>query len=259
MIPGIVAGAPAAAPGPAPGPWTPADITTDLWLDAADAATITESGGLVSQWSDKSGNARHATQANSAIQPTVQAEAQNGLDVIRYVIDDKLDFAAGFAQVAGQNIFLCGDTTSLGTSWRQFMDRSSSTTDNLAIYIGTTSANQRPSVYWNNGAKATWGTAVQRRALFRWSFNLELPSSASALTQIDAGTPVTQDFTASQLTEWRSIGNSVQELAMDIYELVMLPPGASPENVDRMHGYLAWKWGLEANLPIGHPYKDAPP
>ena len=27
--------------------WTPADITTALWLDAADASTITASGGLL--------------------------------------------------------------------------------------------------------------------------------------------------------------------------------------------------------------------
>ena len=27
----------------------------------------------------------------------------------------------------------------------------------------------------------------------------------------------------------------------------------------RVEGYLAWKWGLQANLPVGHPYKNAPP
>jgi hypothetical protein len=26
-----------------------------------------------------------------------------------------------------------------------------------------------------------------------------------------------------------------------------------------MEGYLAWKWGLQANLPVGHPYYSAPP
>ena len=31
-----------------------------LWLDASDSNTITESSGLVSQWSDKSGNNNHA-------------------------------------------------------------------------------------------------------------------------------------------------------------------------------------------------------
>jgi hypothetical protein len=33
------------------------------------------------------------------------------------------------------------------------------------------------------------------------------------------------------------------------------------DNTDRqkIEGYLAWKWGLQASLPIGHPYKSAAP
>ena len=27
----------------------------------------------------------------------------------------------------------------------------------------------------------------------------------------------------------------------------------------QMEGYLAWKWGLQANLPANHPFKNAPP
>jgi hypothetical protein len=49
--------------------WTPAQLTTALWLDAADASTITLNGATVSQWNDKSGNARNAVQATTAYQP----------------------------------------------------------------------------------------------------------------------------------------------------------------------------------------------
>lgn len=46
----------------------PGEIVTEtsrtllLWLDASDTSTITEVGGKVSAWNDKSGNGRHATQ-----------------------------------------------------------------------------------------------------------------------------------------------------------------------------------------------------
>jgi hypothetical protein len=40
-----------------------------MWLDAADASTIVLNGSTVSQWSDKSGNGRHAVQATAANQP----------------------------------------------------------------------------------------------------------------------------------------------------------------------------------------------
>jgi len=57
--------------------WTPASLggTLGLWLDASDASTITSSGGLVSQWNDKSGNSRHATQPTSGSQPTYTGTA----------------------------------------------------------------------------------------------------------------------------------------------------------------------------------------
>jgi len=33
---------------------------------------------------------------------------------------------------------------------------------------------------------------------------------------------------------------------------------AAPER-ERIEGYLAWKWGLQENLPADHPWKAAPP
>ena len=61
-------------------PWTPAALGSSLalWLDAADASTITLNGSTVSQWNDKSGNGRNATQATAANQPTYIANSING-------------------------------------------------------------------------------------------------------------------------------------------------------------------------------------
>jgi hypothetical protein len=56
--------------------WTPAQLTTSLWLDAADASTITLNGSTVSQWNDKSGNSRNAVQATTTYQP-LYAQYQN--------------------------------------------------------------------------------------------------------------------------------------------------------------------------------------
>jgi hypothetical protein len=63
-------------------PWTPTELTTALWFDAADQSTITESGGSVSQWNDKSGNARHISQATAGLQPAYQSNIQNGLPAV---------------------------------------------------------------------------------------------------------------------------------------------------------------------------------
>jgi hypothetical protein len=71
-----------------------------LWLDASDATTITEVGGSVSQWDDKSGNARNFTQAVAANQPTTGTRTKNGLNVI--------DFDGSNDRLAGGNILNVG-------------------------------------------------------------------------------------------------------------------------------------------------------
>ena len=64
---------------------SPADIAgLTLWLDASDTSTITESGGSVSQWDDKSGNGYHVAQATAARQPTTGTRTINSLNVIDF-------------------------------------------------------------------------------------------------------------------------------------------------------------------------------
>lgn len=55
-----------------------------LYLDAADASTITIAGGGVERWADKSTRENHATQPTLANRPTVEAASLNGLDTLRF-------------------------------------------------------------------------------------------------------------------------------------------------------------------------------
>ncbi len=67
--------------------WTPVSLGSSLglWLDASDATSITSSGGLVSQWNDKSGNARHAVQTSSSSQPTLNGAGISISDYSRFM------------------------------------------------------------------------------------------------------------------------------------------------------------------------------
>lgn len=53
-----------------------------FWVNADDAATITSSGTLVSQWNDISGNARHLTQSTDNNKFKTGTRTQNGLNVM---------------------------------------------------------------------------------------------------------------------------------------------------------------------------------
>lgn len=64
--------------------FSPLTLSPALWLDASDTATITSSGGLVSQWNDKSGNTRHVVQTTDAKKPTTGSATQNGLNALSF-------------------------------------------------------------------------------------------------------------------------------------------------------------------------------
>jgi len=72
--------------------FSPLDLSPVLWLDAADTSTITEVGGAVSQWDDKSGNGNDLTQAQAVYQPVTGTRTLNSLNV--------LDFASDYVEIA---------------------------------------------------------------------------------------------------------------------------------------------------------------
>lgn len=64
--------------------FVPSDlIDLGLWLKSDDVSTITESGGLVTDWNDKSGNNNHAT-ASGAGRPVTNASTINGKNALAF-------------------------------------------------------------------------------------------------------------------------------------------------------------------------------
>lgn len=88
-------------------PFVPTDIANlALWLDASDASTITQAGGLVSQWNDKSGNARNATQAIGANQPVTGTRTIGGLNAIDFDgLTDFMTLASALDRTNGYTFF----------------------------------------------------------------------------------------------------------------------------------------------------------
>ena len=108
------------------------------WLDAADSATLTVSASnRVSQWSDKSGNSLHFTQAAEARQPLRVTGALDGKPVLRFdgvtnrlvlgsstspqtvFIVTKVTLVAGNAGIWGLNQGDTGIRLNNSTSWYQ--------------------------------------------------------------------------------------------------------------------------------------------
>lgn len=76
-----------------------------LWLDAADSSSYTVATG-VSEWRDKSGNARNFVQATGNNQPAISTTTQNGKALFEFDgTNDRLVASGNFLQIANCTLF----------------------------------------------------------------------------------------------------------------------------------------------------------
>lgn len=235
--------------------WTPTAITTALWLDASDASTITIATG-VSQWNDKSGNGRNATQATGASQPLVISAAQNGLNVIRFDgSNDKLSYNGSFFVGTSYSVHTVVARRS-GKSNNYYMSGSDVVT-NTNLVIGWSADTYLYAQYGNDiSTSDTYSTPTAGI----WGMLL---NTASGRLLFKDGTQVASSGTTTTLSSYTgaNLGNF---LASDYYngdiaEVVVTTTALSTTDRQKMEGYLAWKWGLQASLPADHPYKNQRP
>lgn len=91
-----------------------------VWFDASDAASITASGGLVSQWNNKKTAATiHATESTGTLQPTTGTRTINSLNCLDFQNDRMVLASNPFAgAAAGTVVYVCAVDTD-PPSWAQ--------------------------------------------------------------------------------------------------------------------------------------------
>jgi hypothetical protein len=215
--------------------WTPAALgaALALWLDAADASTITLNGSTVSQWRDKSGNNRHASQATKANQPTYTPSGLNGKPVITFDgVDDFLSTTS----------FLLGQT---------------------AVSVARRSLTSEPVVEAQASLnRGFWGSAYPDFTTHtNYGVNGSALSAAAPNMAVGAASIVSQTGLLAGAASWRlGFGfPGYTPLNGFIAEIVTTDTLLSTTDRQLLEGYLAWKWGLEASLPAGHPFRNTPP
>jgi hypothetical protein len=258
------------------GAWTPADITTALWLDAADPSTLFDAtsggslvaaNGAIARWEDKSGNARHATQTTLANRPTRRIGVQNVLDIVRF---------------DGSNNFFNANLTLFANKAHVCV---------FAVVIESTSASRpifyasrndsadftRASLYSSTSVQATAGRRLDADTFRQTSGGTGTSGCNIVMADFNyAGNAISQRRNAttngSGNTFSSGVGNSQNSnsvahyigwdradySAHDFCEFIHVE---SPSSTTRelIEGYLAHKWGLTSLLPSGHPSKSVAP
>lgn len=251
--------------------WTP-DILSgnvSLWLDAFNSASITTVSGVVSQWADLSGNARHATQTTATMRPAVLPYDLNGKNVMQFAStsssNKKSLTTPEFMSSANPSVFLVAKSLSPATLAFFFSDAGPTITTWLYVsassgnFIGLVrdSASQIISASHNSPAGLSYfvGSYLLRppNCTTRHNGLSQTGSNGSynaSTVWTGTNTPPTLGWQAG--TGWYATVNIAELIVINDHTV-------ADANYEKIEGYLAWKWGLNGNLAAGHPYKNSAP
>jgi hypothetical protein len=252
--------------------WTPADLTgLALWLDASDASTLwadtnattaATNNGLVARWDDKSGNARHVTQPTGGTQPTLQtntiyfsgSKALIGSTMTTYGMNAMTQsrsmvvvYTSGTTDVA-----MCSNYNTAAPS---FGGHNSGLATHTVINVRAGSARTSTAAF--TPAAGTFigihGYNGSNKNIYAWRNGVE---STSYVNQNVTDTGGFDSGIAYRFGQW---GNLASHFTGSIREVVFAAQLLSVSDRQKLEGYLAHKWDLEANLPADHSYKSAAP
>jgi len=230
------------------GAWTPAKLSTELWLDASDSGTITESSGAVSQWADKSGNENNVSQANSSLQPLTNTNTLNSKNVIYFDGSDLMNATFEATLTQPNSVFAVFKRKNLDSFLFDGVNDINRHT--FTFYLAD-------SKYFSFAGSLLFGSVSDTNAHMMGS----VYNSNSSEIFID-GTSDAKGDVGTQDMDGITLGgryNGQQYYDGDIAEIIVVDDILSESDRQKLEGYLAHKWGLEGNLPALHPYKSSPP
>jgi hypothetical protein len=222
-----------------------------LWLDAADASTLTLSGSNVTQWNDKSGNGRNGTAFNSS--PTYSSSKKSidfdGTQGLTTSLTASTNIESGFVVASFTNVTLvntmlgCYESTG-GRQFRVYAQQINTIKQGISnvLSTGATLSNNITYLceYTNNGT----------------TLNHYLTGSSYA-----SGTSVAYNagLTTAIGSRFDSSNPSSESMRGSIFEILIFNSDLSTSQRQQVEGYLASKWGLQPGLPSTHPFKRITP
>lgn len=251
------------------GAWDPSRLGADLqiWLDASDTPTVILDSGKVAEWKDKSTYGRHLYQDAAFRRPNY---ASNLLDSKHGLVFD-------------------GVSTWLATSGN--FPVADDPAFSVYILYEKTAANK--------GAAYGWGTIEVTRSAFGLydngstlvgyvyvgdnNYKIQTPPTNEPLIEGYVKSPGIIAETSLAVRNGVDVGlqtgNSLNiptiasrplhigrfsdfaglHLQGRVYEFIVVSSAQLENSRQKVEGYIAHKWGLEANLPADHPFRDNPP
>ena len=252
----------------AKGGFNPKSITgISLWFDPSDSSTLYQNSSLttpisadgqtVSGMADKSGNGYYAT---STAGPTYKTNIVNGKSILRFNGSQWINNVSYSFPNTAYSIFAIGYlTTNNGTYQRLLQAYPDGVlflgTLNGVIATFTGVGNWQGGVAANSPSYTQTGTWYCTEMLLTGS---TLYPYVTGNAQTTKGSSTTSSFTNLNIGGANG-AYSGQPWTGDIGEILVYNSYLADADRQKIEGYLAWKWGIQSQLPSNHPYKNASP
>jgi hypothetical protein len=239
-----------------------------LWLDAADLSSLTVTGTTVTRWNDKSGNGYYASSNTGTVTSTTNLI--NGKNSI---------FFPAFSALSIKN---SGGTISFSVG-------SAITIFVVAQGVGNITTQNSGYFFFSNGSFLGYGTgniAPANLSVTFYHISSYYMASVQNSVEVDytvttstyntpnifaynpqIGTATFNGTVYSAATQTLPSGSYDQYIggprgdsyAYQLGEIIIYNTSLATPQRQQVEGYLAWKWGLQTNLPPTHPYYNGPP
>jgi hypothetical protein len=225
-----------------------------LWLDGADSssASMTLSGSTITNWKDKSGNGVTFTIGGT---PTLSNAAYNSLSSVYF---------------NGSSTNFYNTTFSLNlVNHSFFIVTYQPTGGNVGVLVFHITGTGTDDVYSPNalqfaspefGVQGSYGAQPYSNLTYGIYGDVATPTNNSLILYKNGTSVITKTNLVSRSSTGIAIGSRVYSggytyfMTGYVSEVIVYNTALTDIQRKSIEGYLGWKWGIQANLPAGHPY-----
>lgn len=264
--------------------WTPTDLYSPiLWLDAADYGTFTFSAGTsISTWGNK-GSSLTTNATAGTVKPVYNATGLNNLPTVQFTgstVATNSSWFQGTMTGAAINtgsyvhaFIVCSITNQLGTptQYARILSLARNGISDVATTDTTLAFGRNQStnpIYVSRNISdvllsASFGTPLIAESYSEPNTSyMAINGSPIPPSSDPSGTAAAFNIDKYGIGIAAAYPGGVETFTLftgSISEVLYYKDQLSLLQICTMEGYLAWKWGLQANLPNIHPFKNFPP
>ena len=241
-----------------------------LWLDAKDPynnGTLPSNGSAITMWYDKSGSANNTNSAYGTT-PTIVYNTINGLPVISSIKGGYKGFfntaysgtTFSFYLIVIFTAFGAGNSTNPYARLIGLSNNSASGDyNNVASFMISTEKSTLMTLFRNSSYLNSVNLSTNVPYLVSGYFDGTTSYLGINGTYVSYSSSGTFNFENYGIGVYVNTPTLTTTQSLNKYGEVMFFSTYNATNRQKIEGYLAWKWGLQSNLPTSHPYYSVSP